>query len=53
MSTITREERRRRLYNLGRAAGRKFRPGGPGREAARRVGGNLLRRGLFHLLRRW
>jgi len=47
------DERRQRLYRLGRAAGRQFRRGGPGREAARRVGGSLLRRGLLRLLRRF
>jgi len=47
------DQRRQRLYRLGRAAGRQFRRGGPGREAARRVGGSLLRRGLLRLLRRF
>lgn len=47
------DKRRKRFYALGRAAGRQFRPGGPGRQAARRVGGSLLKRGLFRLLRRF
>lgn len=51
--TMDTEKRRRRFYAIGRAAGRQFRPGAPGREAARRFGGTLLRRGLFRLLRRF
>lgn len=47
------DKRRERMYRLGRAAGRQFRPGAPGREAVRRLGGSLLRRGLFRLLRRF
>lgn len=47
------DKRQHRMYRLGRAAGKQFRRGGPGREAARRMGGTLLRRGLFRLLRRF
>ena len=47
------DQRRQRLYRIGRAAGRQFRPGGPGRQAVRRVGGSLLKRGLLRLLRRF
>lgn len=43
--------RRQRLYRIGRAVGRQFRPGGRGREAAKRVGGSIVRRGLARLLR--
>ena len=52
-SDKTSEQRRRRMYAIGRAAGRQFRPGGPGRQVAKRVGGSLLRRGLWRLIRRW
>jgi len=48
---MTTDKRQQRMYKLGRLAGRQFRKGGPGREHARRLGGNLLRRGLARLLR--
>lgn len=46
------DKRRRRMYAIGRTVGRQFRRGGPGREAAKRVGGNVARRGLWKFLRR-
>lgn len=46
------DKQRQRFYAIGRAAGRQFRKGGPGRRVAGRLGGTLLRRGLFRLLRR-
>lgn len=50
---MTTEKRRDRMYAIGRAAGRQFRKGGPGRQAAKRLGTTLARRGLWRLLRRW
>ena len=47
------DKRRQRMHAIGRAAGRQFRKGAPGREAAKRVGGNMLRRGLWRLIRRF
>ena len=46
------DPRRKRMYALGRAAGRQFRKGAPGREVTKRAAGNLARRGLLRLLRR-
>lgn len=46
------DKRRRRMHAIGRTVGKQFRKGGPGREAAKRVGGNVARRGLWKLLRR-
>lgn len=45
------EQRRSRFYRLGRAAGKQFRPNGPGRRVARQVGSSLLRRGLWRFFR--
>lgn len=53
-TTMTNDDKRKqRMYALGRTAGRQLRPGSPTREAGRRVGGSLLRRGLTRLLRRF
>ena len=45
------KERRQFLYRIGQTAGQSFRKGGPGREAAKRVGGAVIRRGLWRFLR--
>ena len=47
------DKRRKKAYAIGRAAGKHFRQGGAGREAAKRVGGNLQRRGIWRLIRRF
>lgn len=49
---MSNDKQRKRLYAIGRAAGRQFRRGGPGRRVAGRLGTTLLRRGLGRLLRR-
>lgn len=48
---MTTEKRRNRMYALGRAAGRQFRRGAPGRRIAGRIGARVLRRALGRLLR--
>lgn len=45
------QARQRLFYRLGRAAGKQFRRGGAGRRVARRVGGSVLKRGLWKFLR--
>ncbi len=45
------QARHRLFYRLGRAAGKQFRKGGAGRQVARRVGGSVLKRGLWRFLR--
>ncbi|MDZ7749119.1 MAG: hypothetical protein U5K43_10025 [Halofilum sp. (in: g-proteobacteria)] len=47
------DKRRRRMHAIGRTVGKQFRKGGPGREAAKRVGGTAARRGLWRLIRRF
>jgi len=49
---MTPDERRKRMHAIGRALGREFRKGGRGREAVRRHGGTLLRRGLTRVFRK-
>ena len=44
-------ERRSLLYQVGRATGKQFRKGSPGREMAKRVGSTVVRRGLWRFLR--
>lgn len=46
-------KRRNRFYRIGRAAGRQFRKGAPGRRVATEVGGTVIRRGLGRLFRGW
>jgi hypothetical protein len=53
MSDETDEARRKRFHAIGRAAGRAFRKGSPGREVAKRTAGTVARRGLMRLLRRF
>lgn len=45
------QARQRIFYRLGRAAGKQFRKGGAGRQVARRVGGSILKRGLWKFFR--
>lgn len=45
------QARQRMFYRVGRAAGKQFRKGGAGRQVARRVGGSILKRGLWKFLR--
>jgi len=47
------EKQRSRMYALGRAAGKQFRKGGPGRQVAKRAATSIARRGLIRLLRRF
>ena len=45
------KERRKLLYRVGKATGKQFRKDGAGRQIAKRVGGAVIRRGLFRFLR--